>query len=112
MIASIRTHTLFDALKRCMLMPMINDPSIPRSHSPSPAQAPDPARTCAVPPHGLTACLGIAFAFSWIAWWAAPHVIDADSTMPFVVVGGFGPMVAAVVVTAATQGWAGVRALF
>ncbi|WP_017577126.1 CPBP family intramembrane glutamic endopeptidase [Nocardiopsis kunsanensis] len=95
-----------------MLVPMINDPSIQRPHSPSPAQTPDPARTTAVHPHGLTAFLVIAFAFSWTAWWAAPHVIAADSTMPFVVAGGFGPMVAAVVVTAATQGWAGVRALF
>ncbi|MBE2998339.1 CPBP family intramembrane metalloprotease [Nocardiopsis sp. HNM0947] len=95
-----------------MLMRMINEPSTQRPHTPSPEQAPDPARTTAVHPHGLTAFLVIAFAFSWTAWWAAPQVIPADSTMPFVVAGGFGPMVAAVVVTAATQGGAGVRALF
>ncbi|WP_017607369.1 CPBP family intramembrane glutamic endopeptidase [Nocardiopsis xinjiangensis] len=91
---------------------MINETSTEQPHTSSLPAASDPSRTTAAAPHGLTAFLGIAFAFSWTAWWAGPHLIPADDPMPFVVLGGFGPMAAAIAVTAATQGWAGTRSLF
>ncbi|MFY7065366.1 CPBP family intramembrane glutamic endopeptidase [Nocardiopsis changdeensis] len=85
----------------------------PQSPAPSADTAPvDAARTTAVEPRGLSAFLVIAFAFSWTAWWAGGLLLQGGDPMPAVIAGGFGPMVAAVVVTAATQGRAGVGALF
>ncbi|MET9782162.1 CPBP family intramembrane glutamic endopeptidase [Nocardiopsis alba] len=80
--------------------------------SPAPAHTPDPSRTTAVDPRGLTAFLVISFAFSWTAWWLIPRFLDGGDPTPAVLVGGFGPMVAAILVTAATKGRAGVGALF
>ncbi|MFB8768994.1 type II CAAX endopeptidase family protein [Nocardiopsis alba] len=78
----------------------------------APAHSPDPSRTTAVDPRGLAAFLVITFAFSWTAWWLIPRFLDGGDPTPAVLVGGFGPMVAAILVTAFTQGSAGVGALF
>ena len=86
-------------------------PSI-RPHTSAPVTAPDPSRTTAVDPRGLTAFLVVTFAFSWAAWWLIPRFLDGGDPTPAVLVGAFGPMVAAIVVTAFTQGRAGVGALF
>jgi membrane protease YdiL (CAAX protease family) len=86
----------------------------PRPTVPSAPSAPavDPARTTVLAPRGLTAFLVIAFAFSWTAWWGGSLLLDGANPMPAVLVGSFGPMVAAVLVTAATGGRSGVGALF
>ncbi|GAB3211221.1 type II CAAX endopeptidase family protein [Marinactinospora endophytica] len=94
-----------------MLLAMATDLPMTRPRPSASPATPDPARTTAVAPQGLTAFLVIAFAFSWTAWWAGPQLITGNP-MPYVLVGGFGPMVAAILVTAATQGRAGVGALF
>ncbi|MFC6432596.1 type II CAAX endopeptidase family protein [Nocardiopsis tropica] len=83
----------------------------PRPSAPT-APAVDPARTTVLAPRGLTAFLVIAFAFSWIAWWGGTLLLDGANPMPAVLVGSFGPMAAAVLVTAATEGRSGVGALF
>ncbi|QVQ50902.1 CPBP family intramembrane metalloprotease [Spiractinospora alimapuensis] len=74
--------------------------------------APDLARATTLAPRGLTAFFVIAFAFSWTAWWAGTTLVDLGDPMPVVILGSFGPMVAAILVTAATQGRRGVGALF
>lgn len=55
----------------------------------------------------------LAFAFTWAFWWLA--VLGARGVIPtlpgFVVIGTFGPMVAAVILTAHESGRAGVRSL-
>ncbi|MBB4934889.1 membrane protease YdiL (CAAX protease family) [Lipingzhangella halophila] len=80
-----------------------------RPHPSAPAA--DPARTTTLAPRGLTAFFLIAFAFSWTVWWAGSLLIAGGNPMPAVIIGSFGPMVAAVSVTGATQGWSGVGAL-
>ncbi|MEU3020672.1 type II CAAX endopeptidase family protein [Nocardiopsis sp. NPDC007018] len=82
-----------------------------RPHPSAPA-APDPSRTTAVDPRGLAAFLVVAFAFSWTAWWLVPRFLDGGDPTPAVLVGGFGPMVAAILVTVLTRGRSGVAALF
>ncbi|MCX2731435.1 type II CAAX endopeptidase family protein [Saccharopolyspora sp. NFXS83] len=76
-----------------------------------PADTVDLARTTALPARGLAAYFLIAFGFSWILWAMSAVVRDVDP-MAFVIAGSFGPAIASVVVTAATQGKAGVGALF
>lgn len=76
-----------------------------------PADTADPARTTTLPARGLAAYFLIAFGFSWILWGMSTAVPGANP-MAFVIVGSFGPAIAAVTVTAATQGKAGVGALF
>ncbi|GAB2649514.1 CPBP family intramembrane metalloprotease [Saccharopolyspora gloriosae] len=86
---------------------MITDEHAPQR----PAGTVDPARATTLPARGLAAYFLIAFGFSWILWWASTAVPGVDP-MAFVIVGSFGPAVAAVVVTAALHGRAGVGALF
>ncbi|WP_407942019.1 CPBP family intramembrane glutamic endopeptidase [Nocardiopsis codii] len=95
-----------------MFLRMVNDHLSTRPHPHEPTDTVDQARTTVVAPRGLTAFLVIAFAFSWTAWWAGTHLLAGANPMLVVIAGGFGPMVAAVVVTAATSGWSGVGALF
>lgn len=63
----------------------------------------------------VAAFVAIAFGWSW-AWWLpltiAGRPIDFGEAAPAYVAGIPGPLIAAVVVTAATQGWAGLRDLF
>ncbi|MFC3520724.1 type II CAAX endopeptidase family protein [Streptomonospora nanhaiensis] len=79
--------------------------------APAHAAAADPARATALAPRGLAAFLVIAFAFSWGVWWAGSAFLPG-SPMPAVIAGGFGPAVAAVAVTLATEGLSGAGALF
>ncbi|WP_117199238.1 CPBP family intramembrane glutamic endopeptidase [Nocardiopsis sp. TNDT3] len=99
-----------------MFLGMATDSSLtsPQTCAPSEfhAEAPDRSRTTVTDPRGLTAFLVIAFAFSWTAWWLGTRLLGGADPMPAVIVGSFGPMVAAAVVTAATQGRKGVGALF
>ncbi|WP_067598299.1 CPBP family intramembrane glutamic endopeptidase [Nocardiopsis listeri] len=81
----------------------------PLSSAPS---TPDQSRTTVVAPHGLGVFFLLAFAFSWTTWWIFPRLFPGADPMPAVVIGAFGPMVAAIIVTAATQGRQGVGALF
>ncbi|MDA0565102.1 CPBP family intramembrane metalloprotease [Streptomonospora sp. S1-112] len=76
------------------------------------AEPVDAARTTTLAPRGLTAFLVIAFAFSWGAWWAGSTFLPGGNPMPTVIAGSFGPAVAAVIVTLATDGISGVGALF
>ncbi len=88
------------------------DTRTPSTEQPPALPAPaDPARTTAESPRGLAAFLVIAFAFSWTAWWAGGLLLGDANPLPAVLVGGFGPMVAAIAVTAATRGRSGVGAL-
>lgn len=91
---------------------MATEISSSRPHTTAPVTAPDPSRTTAVDPRGLTAFLVLAFAFSWTAWWFGSRLLDGGDPTPAVLVGAFGPMVAAILVTAFTQGRPGVGALF
>ncbi|WP_243791811.1 CPBP family intramembrane glutamic endopeptidase [Saccharopolyspora gloriosae] len=76
-----------------------------------PADTVDLARTRTLPPRGLAAFFLLAFGISWGIWYASTLVTGVDP-MLFVIVGSFGPAAASVIVTAATQGKAGVGALF
>lgn len=76
-----------------------------------PADTVDLARTRTLPPRGLAAFFLIAFGFSWSLWYAST-LISGVNPMAFVLAGSFGPALASVAVTAATQGKAGVGALF
>jgi membrane protease YdiL (CAAX protease family) len=62
----------------------------------------------------LAAFVGIAFGYSW-AWWlpltASGRTVDFGEAAPAYLAGVPGPLVAAVVVTAATDGFAGLRDL-
>lgn len=81
-------------------------------HAPSATALPT-ADARLLPPRGLAAFFIIAFAFSWLVWWAGPLMAPgASSTMALVILGSFGPAVAATVVTARLDGRAGLRALF
>ncbi|GAA1754787.1 CPBP family intramembrane glutamic endopeptidase [Streptomonospora arabica] len=91
---------------------MAPHPTSARPDSAASATPEDPARTAVMAPRGLTAYFVIAFAFSWIAWWAGARLIGGGNPLPAVLVGGFGPAVAAVAVTWATLGRSGVGALF
>ena len=93
-------------------MATTNPSTQPLSSAPSAPSAPDQSRTTAIAPHGLAAFFLLAFAFSWTTWWAGSHLLAGADPLLAVVVGSFGPMVAAIVVTAATQGRQGVGALF
>ena len=85
----------------------------PSTHPPSSAPyTPDRSRTTAIAPQGLAAFFILAFAFSWTTWWAGSHLLAGADPTPAVAVGAFGPMLAAIIVTAATQGRRGVGALF
>ncbi|WP_026129461.1 CPBP family intramembrane glutamic endopeptidase [Nocardiopsis prasina] len=95
-----------------MFLCMATEISSSRPHRTAPVTAPDPSRTTAVDPRGLTAFLVLAFAFSWTAWWFGSRLLDGGDPTPAVLVGAFGPMVAAILVTAFTQGRPGVGALF
>ncbi|WP_435107929.1 CPBP family intramembrane glutamic endopeptidase [Nocardiopsis synnemataformans] len=95
-----------------MFLGMVTDSSLTSPPTFAPSEAPDQSRTTATDPGGLTAFLVIAFAFSWTAWWVGSRLLAGGDPMPAVIVGSFGPMVAAAVVTAATQGRRGVGALF
>ena len=90
-------------------MATTNPSTQPLSSAPS---TPDQSRTTAIAPHGLAAFFLLAFAFSWTTWWAGSQLLVGADPLLAVVVGSFGPMVAAIVVTAATQGRQGVGALF
>lgn len=90
-------------------MATTNPSTQPLSSAPS---TPDQSRTTAIAPHGLAAFFLLAFAFSWTTWWAGSQLLAGADPLLAVVVGSFGPMVAAIVVTAATQGRQGVGALF
>lgn len=92
-----------------MFLGMVTDHSMTRPQPPAPA--PDQSRTTTADPRGLTAFLVTAFAFSWTAWWLVPQLLPGSDPMPAVIVGSFGPMVAAIAVTAATRGRRAVGAL-
>ena len=72
----------------------------------------DPERVSVV--RRLVAFTVIAYGFSW-AWWLPLRMsgseIDFGQGAPRYIAGLIGPLVAALVVTAATEGWAGVRDL-
>jgi uncharacterized protein len=59
-----------------------------------------------------TAYLIGAFVLSWTPWSIAATAGAADARTALVFLGGFGPMAAAVAVTARTGGWPAVRTLF
>jgi uncharacterized protein len=59
-----------------------------------------------------TAYLIGAFVFSWVPWSIAATLGTAETRTALVFLGGFGPMAAAVAVTARDSGWPGVRELF
>ncbi|GAB3492978.1 CPBP family intramembrane glutamic endopeptidase [Nocardiopsis coralliicola] len=94
---------------------MANDTAArPQPPAPSaPATPADPSRTTVLPARGLAPYFLITFAFSWTVWWLGSFPqAQALGPMPFVVVGSFGPMVGAVLVTLANHGPSGVGALF
>lgn len=67
-----------------------------------------------LPARGLVPFLLVSFGWSWLTWWLGPLVVDATDAgilMLLVIIGGFGPAIGAVVVTAATEGRSGVGAL-
>jgi membrane protease YdiL (CAAX protease family) len=79
-----------------------------------PPAASDPARSPVLPPRGLVPFLLVAFGWSWGTWWLGPLVVDASdpgALLALVIVGGFGPAIAAVAVTAALEGRVGLGAL-
>ncbi|MEU6130949.1 type II CAAX endopeptidase family protein [Saccharopolyspora sp. NPDC047091] len=76
-----------------------------------PSDSGDLARTRTLPARGLAAYFLLAFGLSWSIWFASKLVPGVDP-MAFVVAGSFGPAAASVIVTAATQGKAGVGAMF
>ncbi|KIH98013.1 CAAX protease [Streptomonospora alba] len=78
----------------------------------SASAAADPARATTLPPRGLAAYLLVAFAFSWSVWGGGTALTEGGNPMALVIIGSFGPAVAAVAVTWALQGWSGVGALF
>ncbi len=71
----------------------------------------DLARTRTLPARGLAAFFLLAFGLSWGIWYAS-KLFPGVNPMPFVIAGSFGPATASVIVTAATQGKAGVGAMF
>lgn len=72
----------------------------------------DEARTTTQSPRGLAPFLLIAFGFSWLTWWIGTAVGGTSSMMLTVIIGSFGPAIAAVAVTATAGGRAAVGALF
>ena len=75
-----------------------------------------PADRARRPARDLVGFLGLAFALTWM--FTVPAGLDARGTISLpvpglllVAVGGFGPLVAAVVMAARNDGWVGIRAL-
>lgn len=83
--------------------------------TPSGAVPPAGARSRTVPSdRGLSAFLLVAFGWSWGTWWLGPFVADAGDPgvlMTLVIVGGFGPAIAAVGVSVVTGGGAEIARL-
>lgn len=87
--------------------------SLPFHSTPEPSGiSANPSRPMTAPPRGLAAYCILAFTFSWTVWLLGGRLIPLENPLPIVLLGGFGPMLAAITITWINEGPHSVASLF